>query len=129
MFDALVIPPPHSETHRIPYLVHDALDVWAQFLAWHIDEHGFVAARDVVTNSRRADRVFIGNDSANRDGVALVVIGHQRNPIRRPRASLDLRNRASFRIAPNGNSINELHFSLLLWGGAVSRHQRILQNS
>src|SRR5438105_4176663 len=111
MFHALVVPPAHPEAHRIPDVVHDALNICAQLFARHIDEHGFIAASDVIANARWANRVLVRYNSADRHRIALMMIGHQRDSVCGARARFDLRNRAILRVAPHRNSINKLHFA------------------
>ena len=110
MFHAFVVSAAHAKADRVPHVVHNALDVCAQFLTWQVYEDSFIAARDIVANTRRADGVLVCHDTADGNRIAFVMIRHQRHFVCGTRARFDLRERALFRITPHRDAINELHF-------------------
>jgi hypothetical protein len=69
--------------------------------------HGFVAAADVIANTRRADRVLIGHDAANRHTIADMVVGHQYNFVGGARAHTDLVQRAIVCLTEHWNLVIE----------------------
>src|SRR5258708_36040860 len=92
-----------SKTNRLPHTIHDLCDVCSKCGARHIDEDGFVAASNIESHAARTDRFFVRDYAANRNGVALVMVGHQRNLIGCLCASLDLTECAFVWRSPHGN--------------------------
>jgi hypothetical protein len=88
--------------------VHNLLDVFAQFVAGHVQADGLVAASDVVPDTRRADHAVVRHDAADRHRVSQVVVAHQRR--RRDflvlETTLDLFHRAGVRLAPHRDPID-----------------------
>ncbi len=109
MIDALVVFPADAEADDRPDVVHDAVNVGAKFSGGHVHTDGFVAAGDVVTDAGRADGVFVGDDPADGDGVAFVVVGHERDFVGGEGAGFDLGDGTGLGRAPDGNVVYELH--------------------
>ena len=110
MFHAFVVSAAHAKADRVPHVVHNALDICAQFLTRQVYEDSFIAASDIVANARGADGVLVCHNTADGNRIAFVMIRHQRHFVRTTRARFDLRDSAQFRVTPHGNAINELHF-------------------
>src|SRR5258708_3183709 len=110
MIYSLSVSASDSKADRLPYAIHDLCDVCSKCRARHIEEHGFVAARDIESDAARTDGVFVGNYSADWHGIALVMIGHQSNFVCCLRTRLDLTECAFVRRTPHGNVVDDLHF-------------------
>ena len=112
--DALVVLPAHTEADDAEDVVHDRGDILAHVPGVGIRQHRFVTARNIESDSGRADLVLIRHHSADGHGIPLVRIGHQRALVRRSGTILDLGEGAFVhRCCPDGNAVNYLH--ILFW--------------
>jgi hypothetical protein len=88
------------------------LPIRASLVGRHVGKHSLVAARDVVPDARRRDRVLVREDAADGHPVALVVVGHQRRCAHgwMLLAPPDLVQRALLdRVAEDRHSVDQLH--------------------
>src|SRR5437867_13281591 len=96
-----------AKTDDAEYLVHDPGDIAPNIWRMRIRQDGFVTAGDVVADTRRADRICVGYNAANRHSVAQVMVRHQRHAIGGPGAGLDLPEGAFvYRRTPNRNVVD-----------------------
>jgi hypothetical protein len=103
MVYALRVPSSNTETDRLEYVIHDLGDVRSKCGAGHVQQDGFVAASNIESYAARTDGVFVRDYAADWNGVAFVMISHQRNLVGCLGARLDLTQCAFVGRSPHRN--------------------------
>src|SRR5713101_2832672 len=100
------VAPPYAETDRLEYVIHDLGNVCPKCRAGHIEQDRFVTASDIESDAAWTDRIFVRDYSADWDGIAFVMVGHQRNLVGCLCARLDLTECAFVGWTPNWNVVD-----------------------
>src|SRR6266403_741186 len=106
----LRVAPSNSKTNRVPHVIHDLADIRSKCRAGHIEQDGLVAASDIESDATRTNRVFVRDHSADWDGIAFVMVGHQCDLVSCLGTCLDLTERTLVRRTPHWDVVDELHF-------------------
>ncbi len=75
VLDAFLIPPTEAEGDRPRHLLDDRPDLVGDRRVGCVEPHGHVAAADIEAHPRDADLLLVGDDAADRLGVAEVAVG------------------------------------------------------
>src|ERR1700674_738018 len=106
MVYVLRVAPSNSKANRLPYTIHDFSDVGPKCRTGYIQQDSFVATSDIESDSARTDRVFVSDHSADWNGVAFVMIGHQCNLVGCLRTRFDLTECAFVWRTPHWNIVD-----------------------
>jgi hypothetical protein len=95
-----------SKTDRLPNAIHDFAVSARSAEPGISSKTALLPASNIESNATLVDRIFVRDHSADWHGIAIVMVGHQRNLIGCLETRLDLAKCAFIRRTPHWNVVD-----------------------